>query len=145
MAGVTRKQLKAILKECIEELIDEGSFNAVIQESVARYSLLESKKIEKYNVPNETRSNPQAPSVDKRQLVQSVMGMAAPNSSMFSNDILRSIFEDTAANLEPTDENGMPVSFSQPTAQDIEQIKLLESISGEGRWAELAFGSKKNS
>lgn len=145
MASVTKTQLKSILKECIEELIDEGAFNDVIKESVARYSLLEGNSPNRSGKSNPSQyaqglREPEAP--DTKQLVQGVMSNIG-QTSMMDRNILQSIFEDTASRFEPTDEEGMPMSAHQPTSKDAEQMKLLETLTGPGRWAEIAFGSNK--
>lgn len=137
-----RAQLKAILKECLEELVYEGAFTDIINESVARYSLTQSKRGNgRRNPSGQDRSLREKK--EKQNIAPIIDSLIEGEPSQINRNVLRDILTETASTLEHVDENGFPESAKQPTQKDIEQMKLLESITGEGRWAKIAFGNKK--
>jgi len=138
--GITKGQLKAIVKECLVEILAEGMGNNLV-ESINEVS---SKKVAKQS-PITTaavmRQNASKTKLQSAQLREAIRLEAG------GNDIMASILADTAAKTLPTmlENDRMKAPMPSGKIENLVASHNPEDLFGEeaaSKWADLAFMGK---
>ena len=140
MARVTREKLKAVVKECLIEILAEGIApgNTATHQSHLREGRSSRSSTSKKN----SRTNRRAEILDKisyeKQVNQKV-------ESLTSDPIMASIFADTAMTTLQEQSNAEPRHGHSPASSGPTHVEDLEGFFGESaqNWATLAFSEKK--
>jgi hypothetical protein len=140
MARVTREKLKAVVKECLIEILAEG---IAPDSTPSRQSHLRESRVSKSSTSKKNnRANRRAEILDKisyeKQVNQKV-------ESLTSDPVMASIFADTAMTTLQEQSNAEPRRGHSPAGSGPTHVEDLEGFFGDSaqNWAELAFAEKK--
>lgn len=154
MMKLKKDQFKKILKECILELIGEGAFDKVINESLrtmprTHQSSMMSEQINGSNQPYEHVGH-MTPNQRLKEVARLAAGAAAGNNPKQAA-MLNAIFEDTAMTtlqkqmgaLNTGDGSLFIGEQVDPSveAADRAELEALSGVHGTNHWAALAFGN----
>lgn len=133
MSGITRQQLKSVVKECLLEILSEGVGG----------SLNESRSVPKKE-QGFVRRNPalDTPVAPKRKMTDSLRETIRAEAG--GNPVLADILSDTASNTLPNMLEGERSKSTVPTGltERLVAAHAPEEIFGEevaSKWADLAF------
>lgn len=139
--GITRNQLKTIVKECLVEILAEG-MGSNVSESITEAKRKTSKNSHISSAPATTaavlRQNA------SKTLAQSTALKEAIRLEAGGNDIIASILADTAEKTLPTmlENDRMKVPMSTGKIENLVAAHEPEELFGEettSKWANLAF------
>ncbi len=139
--SITKKQFKALLKECLIEIIHEGVFDSILEENrklnkEVRSSIANSK-LEQQSLLSEE--------AEYKQFAKHVAETASNN---MGNDALRSkykeIFEDTMLHTMPKLNSKLnEAAVNVEATRDAERLKqVLGPAADPNKWSQLAFSNK---
>jgi hypothetical protein len=135
---IQKSQLKAIIKECLVEILAEGIGQDAINEAKA--------------APRKRRASPakRPPSSLNEERKPTAQLHAAVSEVAGGDSVMQSILADTAQTtlqeqLAGEGPGGSPGAGQHQVAEDLSEAFGIESTGDDGRWANLAFNDQSSS
>ena len=129
---IQKSQLKAIIKECLVEILAEG---------IGQDSINEARSMPK------ARPRPSSVSTRSNERVPTPALMSAVKETARGNSVMESILADTARTtlqeqMAGEGPGGSPGAGQHQVNEDLSEAFGIDSAGEDGRWADLAFSSK---
>ena len=145
---MTKQQLKAIVKECLLEILQEGLGNSVANQKIVGANHPSSKKTNSLSMTQKKRTSPlDMPATPYGQKKSSLF--AAIKAESRGNPIMASILADTARTTLPKMMSGGDSSIISESSRPGHSISQQEQFNGTpeqifgeevaSKWSDLAF------
>lgn len=157
---ISKSEFRAMIKECIRELVQEGAFNSVITESVgggrmpiAAQDMIQAPVASYASPPPPTVHNPMLSNAI--QMATSLITRARPEQAALYSQILEDTSRTTLQKMigqENEHRQGLgglalPEEQAAITKQDSKGLEALAAIGAGGdmqRWAQVAMGGRRS-